>query len=310
MANEQIIPGQRWVSDSEAELGLGIILKVEFGRLEVFFPAAKERRQYATESAPLRRVRFQEGDRIKTHEGTELHVDKVESEAGLLVYHAGTTEVPEAQLSDTISFSKPEDRLFAAQIDELATFDLRVESLHRRSRNRQTPARGFVGGRVDLIPHQMYIAGEVASRLVPRVLLADEVGLGKTIEAGLILHRLHLTGRVERILILVPEPLIHQWFVEMLRRFNLLFSLFDEERCVAIEGVEAAVNPFLDSQLIICSTAFLVDHPERAAQVREAKWDLLVVDEAHHLTWSPDAPSPQYALVETLAKETRGLLLL
>ena len=54
--------------------------------------------------------------------------------------------------------------------------------------------RGYVGGRVDLIPHQMSIAGEVAGRLVPRVLLADEVGLGKTIEAGLILHRLHLTG--------------------------------------------------------------------------------------------------------------------
>jgi ATP-dependent helicase HepA len=310
MANEQIIPGQRWVSDSEAELGLGIILKVEFGRLEVFFPAAKERRQYATESAPLRRVRFQEGDRIKTHEGTELLVDKLETREGLLVYHAGTTEVPEAQLSDTISFSKPEDRLLAGQVDELATFDLRVESLHRRSRNRQSPARGFVGGRVDLIPHQMYIAGEVASRLVPRVLLADEVGLGKTIEAGLILHRLHLTGRAERILILVPEPLIHQWFVEMLRRFNLLFSLFDEERCASIEQHDPGVNPFLDSQLVICSVAFLSGNSMRAGQALRAGWDLLVVDEAHHLEWSPAEASPPYALVESLARQTAGLLLL
>ena len=101
-------------------------------------------------------------------------------------------------------------------------------------------SRGFVGGRVDLIAHQMSIAGEVAARLVPRVLLADEVGLGKTIEAGLILHRLHLTGRAERILILVPEPLVHQWFVEMLRRFNLLFSIFDEERCASIEQHDPA----------------------------------------------------------------------
>ncbi len=287
-----------------------MILKAEFNRVEVFFPAANEHRQYALKSAPLRRVRFGDGDRIKTHEGTELVVVAVEERAGLLVYRTENREVAEAELSDTISFSKPEDRLLAGQVDDLAAFDLRVEALQRRSRNRQSPARGFVGGRVDLITHQMSIASEVAARLVPRVLLADEVGLGKTIEAGLILHRLHLTGRAERILILLPEPLIHQWFVEMLRRFNLLFSIFDEERCASIEAHEPDANPFLDSQLIICSTAFLVGNARRAQQVCEAGWDLLVVDEAHHLAWTQEQPSPQYALVETLAKQTLGLLLL
>jgi len=57
-------------------------------------------------------------------------------------------------------------------------------------------------------------------------LLADEVGLGKTIEACLILHRLILTGRAQRVLILLPESLVHQWFVELLRRFNLWFHIF------------------------------------------------------------------------------------
>jgi ATP-dependent helicase HepA len=141
-------------------------------------------------------------------------------------------------------------------------------------------------------------------------LLADEVGLGKTIEAGLILHRLHLTGRAERVLILVPESLVHQWFVEMLRRFNLLFSLFDEERCASIEQHDPGTNPFLDSQLVICSTAFLTGNEARAQQVLAAGWNLLVVDEAHHLEWSREAVSPQYALVESLAKQTSGLLLL
>jgi len=156
----------------------------------------------------------------------------------------------------------------------------------------------------------MFIAGEVASRLVPRVLLADEVGLGKTIEAGLILHRLHLTGRADRILILVPEPLVHQWFVELFRRFNLLFSLFDEERCTAIQREEDGNNPFLDSQLVICPIRFLAENAERAQQVIAAGWDLLVVDEAHHLEWSVEAASPQYALVQSLAEKTTGLLLL
>ena len=310
MSNILPKPGQRWVSDSEPELGLGIVLKAEFGRVELHFPAANEQRQYALKTAPLRRVQFKDGDKIKLHSGEQLAVDRVEDRNGMLIYLCGEREVAEAELSDTISFSTPADRLLAAQVDELLTFGLRVEALGQRSAIRQSPVRGYVGGRVDLLPHQMFIAGEVAARLVPRVLLADEVGLGKTIEAGLILHRLHLTGRAGRVLILVPEPLIHQWFVELLRRFNLLFSIFDEERCDAIAQGNPDVNPFLDSQLVLCSVSLLADDEERAKQALSAGWDLLVVDEAHHLEWSATQASPRYLLVEALARRTPGLLLL
>ncbi len=306
----QVVSGQRLVSDSEPELGLGIVLKAEFGRVEVFFPAASEQRQYSIKSAPLRRVEFKEGDRIKLHSGEQLVVDSVEARKGLLFYTVAGREIAEAELSDTISFSKPEDRLLGGQVDEAHTFELRVEALYRRSDMRKSPVRGFVGGRVDMIAHQMFIASEVASRLLPRVLLADEVGLGKTIEAGLILHRLHLTGRAERILILLPEPLIHQWFVELWRRFNLLFSLFDQERCESIQLNQPDANPFLDSQLVIASLEFLNSNPARAQQALEAGWDLLVVDEAHHLAWSPKSASPEYSLVEALSAKTPGLLLL
>ena len=75
-------PGQRWVSDSEPELGLGIILKAEFGRVELHFPAASEQRQYALKTAPLRRVQFKEGDRIKLHSGEQLLADRVERLVG------------------------------------------------------------------------------------------------------------------------------------------------------------------------------------------------------------------------------------
>lgn len=310
MSKQQPVPGQRWVSDSEPELGLGIILRIAAGRVEIMFPAANEHRQYALSTAPLRRVVFKEADKIKLHGGAEFVVDRVEDRAGLLVYIAGNREIPEAELSDTISFSKPEERLLAGQVDELHTYDLRVQALQWKSRIQQSPVRGYSGGRVDLIPHQLSIAGDVAERLVPRVLLADEVGLGKTIEAGLILHRLHLTGRAGRVLILVPEPLIHQWFVELLRRFNLLFSIFDEDRCESIEQNEPDANPFLDSQLVLCSVGFLADDPKRTEQALSAGWDLLIVDEAHHLEWTPDAASPAYLLVEALAAKSPGLLLL
>ena len=304
------VRGQRWVSNSEPELGLGTIERCESGRVEVFFPAANERRVYATETAPLRRVRFAAGDAIALSDGRNAVVSAVEDKGGLLVYRTAGGDVPEAMLSNTTSFSRPEDRLFAAQVDELFTFDLRMRALRRRCELRQSPVRGFVGGRVDLLPHQMSIATEVAGRLVPRVLLADEVGLGKTIEAGLVLHRLHLTGRAARILILLPEALVNQWFVELLRRFNLLFSIFDEDRCASIVEHDTAANPFLDSQLVLCDVNFLANDPARAKQAVDAGWDLLVVDEAHHLEWTPEAPGAQYLLVEQLAQKTPGLLLL
>ena len=302
--------GQRWVSDSEPELGLGIILDGSHGRVEIVFPAAGEQRCYAIDTAPLRRVKFQPGDRITTHEGVETTVDQVREESGLRIYQTAGGEVTEAQLADSMCFSKPEERLFGGKLDDPGEFDLRGESLRRRAEMRRSPARGLAGARVDLIPHQLFIANEVANRLRPRVLLADEVGLGKTIEACLIVHRLLITGRASRVLILVPEPLVHQWFVELLRRFNLTFDLFDEERCIAIEEGDPETNPFLDSQLVLAPLDFLADDEARAAQVREAGWDVLVVDEAHHLEWTPEEAGANYEVVRTLAAQTESLLLL
>lgn len=310
MQNERPVPGQRWVSDSEPELGLGIILKVEANRLEILFPAADERRLYSLESSHLRRVVFREADRITLHDGREAIVRDVVEEDGLLTYQTDDRPVPETELSDTISFSTPVERLLGGQTSFLQAFELRTEALERWSGMLGSPVRGYAGGRIDLIPHQLSIAVEVCSRLKPRVLLADEVGLGKTIEAGLILHRLHLTGRADRILVIVPEPLVHQWLVEMLRRFNLSFNIFDEERCQSIERLQPDANPFLENQIVLCSVNLLTNKSRRAAQVLEAGWDMLVVDEAHHLEWSPEQSGPSYKLVEALAARVPSVLLL
>lgn len=299
-------PGQRWISTSEPELGLGILLEAGSGKATILFTAAQEKRTYAVDSAPIMRVRFKKGDEVLIHTGVVITVDAVSEEDHLLTYHSGDQSFSEGELDDSISFSKPDDRLLGGQVDDLRTFNLRIESLFRSSKIRQSPVRGFLGGRIDLIPHQIAIVREVCSRLAPRVLLADEVGLGKTIEACLILHRLHLTGRADRVLILLPEPLVHQWFVELLRRFNLLFAIFDEERCQSI----SSGNPFLENQLILCSQDFLLENPERVPQVIEGEWDLLIVDEAHHLEWTPEEASEGYELVEALAAETPSVLLL
>ena len=310
MLMEQPVAGQRWVSDSEPELGLGIVLRAEGGRVEIFFPAAAEHRMYATRTAPLRRVRFKEGDRIRTHDGVQTQVEAVVESGGLLVYEAAGRGIPEAELSDVLSFSKPEERLLIGQVEDPWVFDLRAEALQWRAGMRGAAVRGFVGGRVDVIPHQVSVAAEVADRVHPRVLLADEVGLGKTIEAGMVVHRHLVTGLAARVLVLVPEPLVNQWFIEFYRRFNLTLAVFDEERCVAAQAGDPAANPFLSCQLVLCSLAFLAENGARAEQAVAAGWDLLVVDEAHHLEWSPSGPGASYQLVERLAGSIPGILLL
>lgn len=304
------IKGQRWISQSEPELGLGVVVRAAEGRVELRFSAAAETRTYAMENAPLKRIRFRPGDKIAAGEHERLTVESVHDEGGLLVYNAKGLQIPETELSDRISLQGPEDRLFAGRFGEPHEFALRWRTLSLLHRLRKSPIRGFVGGRIDLIPHQLYIADNVANRHAPRVMLSDEVGLGKTIEACLILHRLLLSGRADRILILVPESLVHQWFLEMLRRFNVRLSIFDEERCAAIEAADPEANPFLDDQLILASSSLLAENPRRAGQAAEAGWDMLVVDEAHHLQWSSDAPSRDYSMVEAISHRAEGLLLL
>ncbi|MDF2414966.1 RNA polymerase-associated protein RapA [Aeromonas sp. 1HA1] len=306
--------GQRWISDTETDLGLGTVVAVEGRMVTLLFPATGENRMYAKEEAPVTRVSFNVGDQIASHEDWTMTVEEVQEKNGLLIYVGVRTDndepvaLKEVFLNNFIKFNKPQDRLFAGQIDRMSRFTLRYEALINQHQRRRNPTRGLAGGRVSLIPHQLYIAHEVGHRYAPRVLLADEVGLGKTIEAGMIIHQQLLSGRAHRVLILLPETLQHQWLVEMLRRFNLHFSLFDEERC--IEAFADAENPFETEQLVICSLDFLRKKRRRFEQVLEAEWDLLVVDEAHHLEWSIDAPSRAYEMVEALAEQVPGVLLL
>lgn len=279
--------------------------------VSVFFAATGDTRRYvASDDAPIRRAAFRPGDTIVAREHGEATVGAVSERDGLLYYYCGGREVCETELSHTLSFSSPLERLFAAQFDPSSVFDLRAAALGYQAQRRRSDVRGFVGGRIDLLPHQLGIAAEVTGRLIPRVLLADEVGLGKTIEACLIVHRLLTTGRARRVLVIVPETLVHQWFLELLRRFNLWFHIFNEARCVAVEESNPDANPFLDDQLVLCELSLFTGHEERLDQALAAGWDMVVVDEAHHLEWSPAAASPEYAAVERLARASQGLLLL
>jgi len=318
------IPGQRWISNTESELGLGLILEVSFKRITVLFLASDERRIYASDNAPLTRVKFAVGDIIESIDEDKLTVMRLIETDGLITYVGKNKEgqelhLEEIELNHHIQFNKPQDRLFTGQLDPSSWFLLRYETRQRLQQLQQSPVKGLLGGRVSLIPHQLYIAHEAASRSAPRIMLADEVGLGKTIEAGLILHHRLINGLTKRVLIIVPESLLHQWLVEMLRRFNLHFSVFDEERCLeelnddGLQDDELSAddnNPFSSEQLVLCSQQFFSNYPRRHQQALQAGWDMVIVDEAHHLKWSEQNASPEYQFVEQLGLRTPSLILL
>ncbi|MCM2973679.1 RNA polymerase-associated protein RapA [Larsenimonas suaedae] len=307
------IPGQRYISDGEAELGLGTILNVDFRSVTVLFGASDETRTYSSKDAPLTRVAFGSGDRVEATDGWILIVEDTKDQNGLITYigedeHGELRELPEPKISDKMQFHQARDRLLTGQIDRNDWFNLRYRSLQCLNRLQRHPAFGLSGPRVDLVPHQLFIADDVSRRRLPRVLLSDEVGLGKTIEAGLILHRLLTIGRASRALIVVPESLTHQWLVELLRRFSIEVTLLDEQQSGAMERTQ---NPFESRQLILASQQWLFANPHRQEQAAQSSWDLLIVDEAHHLEWSSDTGGDTgYQCVEQLAAASQGVLLL
>ncbi|TXJ07823.1 MAG: RNA polymerase-associated protein RapA, partial [Acinetobacter sp.] len=320
MKKLQFAIGQRWLSDTESELGLGVLIDVDERAVSILFPKSDETRVYARNNAPLSRIIFNIGDSITDQEGLDWTVLSVSEHLGVLRYHAKRSDeqgqeivkdLNETRLGAHIQLSKPLERLLASQIDYKEWYDLRIQALLMQAHMSRSPLRGLLGARVGLIPHQLYIANEVGTRFAPRVLLADEVGLGKTIEAGLIIHQQLKTGRSERILVLVPDSLQYQWMIEMRRRFNLAFSIFDLTRTASIKEHDPELNPFLTEQRIIASVDLMLDHPDLHELAIEAGFDLLVVDEAHHLMWSEeDGGNDRYLLIEDFANKTAGVLLL
>ena len=315
------IVGQRWVSQAENDLGLGTVLQADNRFVQVLFPAADESRNYAVAQAPLMRVEFAPGDKLKTLEEYEFIVEHVEENNGTLIYigtridNGEAVSVKEIMLDHHISLNTPEARLLTANYDRPNWFSLRLRAHQQKAELESSHLLGLQGARVGLIPHQLYIADSVGQRFAPRVLLADEVGLGKTIEAGLIIHQQLLSGRSQRALIILPESLQHQWLVEMLRRFNLHFSIFDEQRCQAEAETADDENfqPFDNEQQIIVSQEWLSKSDKWQQKLLEANWDLVVVDEAHHITPDTAASDEQnslYQAVQTIGSQTQGLILL
>ena len=320
----QFITGQRYINNADLQLGLGRVVGENHRMVKVAFDAVDEERIYAKEAAPLSRYEPQVDDLLQHKDGWKLTICEIKNLNGLNIFFGikedGEEDViPESEITDNISLDRPADRLLNAQIDKQKWYDLRQTARKHQQRLSRSELYGLTGCRTALLPHQLYIAHAVGKRHAPRVLLADEVGLGKTIEACLILHQQLLTNRAQRAIIIVPESLTHQWMVELIRRFNLQVSVFDEEKCQEIEVSGGFENPFESAQIVLLPLEMILESPLREEQILAAKWDLMVVDEAHHLEWfEGEIAADQtvtdsvmaYQLIESFAKKIPGVLLL
>ncbi|MEL0083463.1 MAG: RNA polymerase-associated protein RapA, partial [Gammaproteobacteria bacterium] len=306
----EFIKGQCWFSDAEPELGLGVVVQLEGRRLTVHFHAADATRVYASDTAPLSRLVCKAGEAVVSKDGYSMVIARAQQRHGVY-YYVGRGDsgqeliIPETELREIPPRNPTEQALLNGQIGPLSRYQLRAETLQRREHLLSSPLRGLGNNRTALLPHQLYLADEIGSRHAPRVLLADEVGLGKTIEAGMIIQRQLQSGRINRVLLLLPENLQHQWLVEMLRRFSLRFSLFDRERYEQSDWD----NPLLSEQLVITSIELLVAEPEYALHACDGEWDLLVVDEAHRLGGMEPEPTPEFSLVAALSGLIPAVLL-
>ena len=286
------ILGQRWVVDSEPELGLGIVVETLARTVTIFFPLGDCERQYAIAQAPLTRIIFAEGDRILLPDG-EQQVQAVYEQDGLITYDLGDGRLaPETQVSAEIQLNQPFTRLLMAQLDNAAWFSFRRHLDAAMAKVWSSRLNGLLGVRANLIAHQLYVAHQACDREHVRVLLADEVGLGKTIEAGMIINRLLKLERVSRVLIIIPDALQVQWLVELVRRFHLTPTICDEQD-----------HDFNYGQIHLLPESKLASHYESALN---AGFDLAVVDEAHHLCPGTDA----FAALENIAAHTAHMILM
>ena len=171
-------------------------------------------------------------------------------------------------------------------------------------------ASALTSAKIDLLPHQVVLTHRIATASPRRFLIADEVGLGKTIETALILRELASRGELTRALMIVPAGLVNNWHRELNEVFNLEFEVFGSEGDIT----DRKTNAFAKHDRLIASVDTL-KRPARIKRLLEApRWDLVVFDEAHHLTANRTGgkvrKTENYKLAEAIKEHTRDLLLL
>ncbi|MDF9745027.1 DEAD/DEAH box helicase [Natrinema salsiterrestre] len=272
---------------------------------------------------------FEVGEYVK-FAGGQGEITKIEERPnGGQLLHVYTTEgqlrklpsgLPHIERIDSIV-----DRLAARQIDSPIHYDLRKRATRLDLAYRYDRFLSLTNNRIEIEPYQVQAAYEILNSYDHRYLIGDEVGLGKTIEAGIVIEELIARERAERVLIVAPAPLTVQWQEEMREKFDRNFVIYDRETVETHRQSHPNQNVWKQEDLIITSIDFAkqtTDDPDSdkvsvldALDNLDEEWDVAVFDEAHHLTARRSSDdsierTQRYLVGEAVAENSDSLLLL
>lgn len=293
--------GQRWYSEGEPELGLGIVVSSIDKQVTINFPLTSTERTYSKVNPPLKRFLLAKGDEFIDETGKSAKVLDLKLEHNIYFYQVDSAWLSEVKINAHIDLSGPLERLLVQNFDSNKFFNLRYKAYLALRSYEQFEFKGFLGAKMSLIPHQIYLASEILSHPNPKYMLCDEVGLGKTIEAAIIIHALIQKDLISNTLIVVPESLVNQWFVELYKKFSLTFKTISFENRDEIDLEQA--------QHYIVSSSLLEKDLEVADIVKSIDWNMLVIDESHQISFdNPD--SHRANLLKDITKKTQATLYL
>ncbi len=312
--------GYKVIHPFNPDWGVGNVIEVgRQGRnITVFFPATGETVTLSTHEAAFRRWTFPPGARATVVSGDTtgrevILVGRTRGPDGHDMYQTDSGDhIPEERLQPLGRVDGPIQRLERLDIDLVDHYENRYAGATLDLERQTHGLAGLLGARVMLFPHQLHVAHEVARKQPVRALLADEVGLGKTIEAGMIYAALRQAGRADRVLVVVPDALTVQWLGELYRKFHDVFVLVDSDRVNDAEQDHPDLSPWEIYPRAVCSLDFLTSHPLLALDAADIDppWDLIIVDEAHHLRYGEHGGNQAYEVVAGLAANARNALFL
>ena len=202
------------------------------------------------------------------------------------------------------------------EFDDPERFHLRARAAELDLAHRQDRFVALENNRIDIAPHQVKAAHQILTSYDHRYLIGDEVGLGKTIEAAIVIQELAARGQADRVLIVAPAPLTTQWQEELREKFDTNYVIYDRDYVEAKRDAYPAENVWSHEDRIITSIDFAKQDDVRSAlkNVQE-EWDIALFDESHHLTARREGKrgidrTDRYKVGEAVSETSDGLLFL
>ncbi len=274
----------RWAAGSQD----GYIGRIEGRRAYVVFDDGSEQ-IFSLDAGVLEEKPFVMGDRVMRADGVVgVVIEQVQTQTYptvKVVFADGTSSNAVEMTLRPATLDDPLERFRANQLGTAQQFNLRSVAADLWTRHLHDSLVSLSHARVDLKPHQVAVVHRVISSYPHRFLLSDEVGLGKTIEAAMVVKELRARGLARRVLILVlilvPSGLVRQWQFELKTKFNETFAIFDRNTLQYLRS-KGVSNPWTDHDSVITSQEWGSWSEERRDEIASVDWDLVIVDEAHH----------------------------